>query len=114
MAYEFDLVGVVAPLEFFDHQQRTERHPQRSKAYLGSYCCTLDGFIGATERVHHRPNWDWDQAVESIIAFWLSQGERVHHWKQVLDSTDGSDHLVVGRVVNYHCLRSEFEGLFDV
>ena len=63
MSYSFDIVGISPVLQFFDHQQRVEKTPNRSRAYLGSYCCTLDAFIEATQIVHRKPDWDWDAIV---------------------------------------------------
>jgi hypothetical protein len=51
--------------------------------------------ISATEAVHRKPDWDWDAIVGKIVEFWLHQRD------------------VVGRGVNYTCLRQEFEGLFE-
>jgi hypothetical protein len=113
MSYSFDIIGVSPILQFFDYQQRVEQHPKRSKAYLGSYCCTLDAFIQATEAIHQRPDWDWDAIVNTIVKFWLSQEDDVRHWKQELEVAEGNSNLIVGRVINYNSLRSEFENLFS-
>lgn len=113
MGYSFDIIAIAPVLQFFDYQQRAEQHPRRSKAYLGSYCCTLDAFIDATELVHHRPNWDWDAVVNSMVEFWLSQEDRIRHWKHELASSGDDGHLLVGQVINYDRLRCEFEDLFQ-
>jgi hypothetical protein len=113
MSYSFDIIGVAPVLQFFDQQQRVEPHLHRSKTYVGSYCCTLDAFIEATEGVHLRPDWDWDAIVNSMVAFWLSQENNIRHWQHQLETADGEHNLVVGRVVNYNSLRNEFESLFD-
>jgi hypothetical protein len=112
MSYSFDIIGVSPVLQFFNYQQREETHPDRSKAYLGTYCCTLDAFIEATEAIHRRPDWDWDAIVNTIVEFWLSQEANVRHWKHQWESAAGDSNLLVGRVVNYDRLRSEFETLF--
>ncbi|WP_017298580.1 hypothetical protein [Nodosilinea nodulosa] len=118
MSYSFDIIGIAPVLQFFNHQQRVETKPDRSQAFLGSYCCTLDAFINATEAVHRRPDWDWDAIVGTMVAFWLRQEKDVLHWKQQLaaakdDQTLGNQALIVARVVNYDSLRHEFETLFD-
>ncbi|HIK44724.1 MAG TPA: hypothetical protein IGR64_07510 [Leptolyngbyaceae cyanobacterium M65_K2018_010] len=113
MSYSFDIIGIAPVLQFFNHQQRVEAHPNRSQAYLGSYCCTLDAFIDATEVVHRKPDWDWDAIVNKIVEFWLNQEADVRHWKYQFESTQGEDNLIVARVVNYDRLRHEFEGLFE-
>lgn len=113
MSYSFDIIGISPVLQFFDHQQREEKNPNRSKAYLGSYCCTLDGFIEATQVVHRKPDWDWNAIVNSMVAFWLSRENDIRHWQQELEKADGDNNLVVGRIVNYKSLRNEFESLFD-
>jgi hypothetical protein len=56
MSYCFDIIGVTPVLDFFYYQQNLEQNPKRSKAYLGSYQCTLDGFIQATEMIPKKPN----------------------------------------------------------
>ncbi|MEO1069314.1 MAG: hypothetical protein AAFW95_09365 [Cyanobacteria bacterium J06638_6] len=112
MSYSFDIIGIAPVLQFFNHQQRLETKRDRSQAYLGSYCCTLDAFIAATEAIHRRPDWDWDAIVGTIVNFWLSQEKDVSHWRQQFASV-GDQNLLVARVVNYDCLRHEFETLFD-
>ncbi|WP_080805229.1 hypothetical protein [Halomicronema hongdechloris] len=112
MSYSFDIIGVAPVIEFFQHQQQIEISPRRSRAFLGSYHCTLDGFIEATEMVHRRPNWNWDAVINAIVAFWLEYGDHVHRWKAELEHAD-SDSVVVARVANVAWLRDEFETLFE-
>lgn len=112
MSYNFDIIGVSPVIQFFNHQQRAESSPRRSKAYLGSYVCTLDAFIEATDIVHQKPDWDWDAIVDKIVEFWLTQEDKVRHWSQALATAEDSS-LVVGRVANVESLRGEFETLFD-
>ncbi|MGF1516540.1 MAG: hypothetical protein ACFCVB_01870 [Nodosilinea sp.] len=112
MSYSFDIIGIAPVLQFFNHQQRLEAKLDRSQAFLGSYCCTLDAFIAATEAIHHRPDWDWDAIAATIIAFWLNQESDIRHWKQQFADAEGSQNLIVARVVNYNSLRHEFETLF--
>lgn len=113
MSYHFDIVGVAPVLHFFNHQQRVETTPKRSQAFLGSPVCTLDAFISATEVVHRKPDWDWDEIVGKIVEFWLHQEADVRRWKQEFELAEGKDNLLVGRVVNYTCLRQELEDLFE-
>ncbi|MGF1568207.1 MAG: hypothetical protein ACFCVD_09045 [Nodosilinea sp.] len=113
MGYSFDIIGITPILQFFHHQQRVETHPDRSQAYLGSYGCTLDAFINATQSVHRRPNWDWDAIVSTMVEFWLSHEDDVRHWRQQFRASQGRDHLIIARVVNYASLRHELETLFD-
>ena len=112
MSYSFDLVGVAPILDFFEYQQRVEQQPQRSKAYVGSYICTLDAFIEATEMVYQKPDWDWDAVVAQIVKFWVTQEEKVSHWGKTLAMAQESS-LVIGRVANVDSLRGEFESLMD-
>lgn len=112
MAYSFDIIGVSPVLNFFTYQQQVERNPHRARAYLGSYVCTLDGFIESTELVAEKPDWDWDDVVSSIVNFWLGHGDSIRHWqKELAQATDQS--LIVARVANFEVLRDELEGLFD-
>lgn len=111
MSYGFDIVGISPTLQFFDHQQRNETSPHRSKAYVGSYVCTLDSFIQATDEVAQKPDWDWDEVVAAMIAFWIHQGDKVRQWRATLEDLEG-DNLIVGRVANFDYMRGELEGLF--
>ncbi|MEB3250496.1 MAG: hypothetical protein ACKN9E_13495 [Microcystaceae cyanobacterium] len=110
MSYSFDVLGVTPIFTFFTYQQEIEQNPQRSIAYLGSHCCSLDGFIQATEQVLKKPDWDWDAVVQSMIDFWLRHESQVKQWKQELQYL-GRDNLLVGRVANVEALRQEFETL---
>ena len=110
MSYNFDIVGVSPVWNFFKHQQYVEQSPERSCAYLGSYQCTLDGFIEATSLIYRKPDWDWDTVVGEMVSFWLNAGEHVGQWKKELAQAEETS-LIVGRVANFKSLRSEFEGL---
>jgi hypothetical protein len=111
MSYTFDFIGVAPVLDFFYYQQKVEQNPKRSKAYLGSYECSLDGFIQSTELIEQKPDWNWDQVVESIVKFWLNHPSTVNHWKHQLE-TVGNDNLIIARVANVDLLKSELEHLF--
>lgn len=111
MSYTFDIIGVSPIWNFFKHQQHIEQSPHRGCAYLGSYRCTLDGFIEATHLVHQKPDWDWDGVIAQMVNFWLSDGDRISHWQQELRQADETS-LVIARVANFSRLRSEFETLF--
>jgi hypothetical protein len=110
MYYSFDIVGVTPILDFFYYQQQVEQNPHRSKAYLGSYQCTLDSFIKSTEMIPLKPDWNWDQVIESIIDFWLYQEETIQTWKQTLENSH-QENLIIARVANVKWLRQEFQSL---
>jgi len=110
MKYHFDIIGVTTVWDFFHHQQQVEQSPERGCAYLGSYQCTLDGFIEATETIQHRPAWDWDAIVAQMINFWMQDGDRVSQWQQELRNAEETS-LIVGRIANFSNLRHEFEQL---
>lgn len=112
MSYSFDLLGIAPMLEFFQYQQENEQDPQRPKAYLASYECTLDGFIQATETIHCKPQWNWDAVIESMIRFWIKQEEKIRYYQQSLTLNTGESQLVIARVANINILRREFEDLF--
>jgi len=113
MSYSFDIIGIAPILQFFNQQQQLATQAQLSQTYLGSYWCTLDGFIKASEQVHPRPDWDWDAIVAKMVEFWLSREADVRHWRAQFSLTEAGGHLIVARVVNYASLRREFEQLFD-
>lgn len=110
MSYSFDIVGVTPVLDFFYYQQQVEQNPKRSKAYLGSYQCTLDSFIKSTEMIPEKPDWNWDQVVESIVDFWLHQEETIQTWKQTLENSH-HENLIIARIANVQWLRQEFQSL---
>jgi hypothetical protein len=110
MKYNFDIIGITTVWDFFKHQQVVEQSPDRGCAYLGSYECTLDGFIEATETIQHKPAWDWDAIVAQMVNFWMQDGDRVARWKAELQQAEETS-LIVGRVANFSNLRSEFENL---
>ncbi len=113
MSYNFELIGVSPVLTFFNYQQKLEVNPKRSKTYLGSYQCTLDSFIESTQMIPKKPQWDWDKVVQTIIDFWLKQEDSIRHWKVELDKAEGQT-LIIARVANLECLRTEFEQVFDI
>lgn len=110
MSYSFDIVGVTPILDFFYYQQQVEQNPHRAKAYLGSYQCTLDSFIKSTEMISQKPDWNWDQVIESIVDFWLHQEETIQTWKQTLENSH-QENLIIARVANVKWLRQEFQSL---
>ena len=112
MSYNFEIIGVAPVLAFFNYQQQIETNPQRSKAYIGSYICTLDAFIESTEMIPQKPQWNWDEVIETMINFWLSHEDVVRQWKQELDSAE-KNNLIIARVANVEALRQEFEHLFN-
>lgn len=110
MSYNFDIVGVSTVWNFFKHQQRVEKSPERGCAYVGSYTCTLDALITATNLVHKKPDWDWDVISARIVDFWIRDSDRVSQWRQELEQAEETS-LIVGRIANLTSLRSEFESL---
>jgi hypothetical protein len=111
MSYTFDIIDILPVLSFFDYQQQTEQHSNSSKAYLGSYECTLDAFIQATTMVEKKNDWDWDRVVESMVNFWLKNEHNIRYWKDKLETT-GEENLIIARVVDFDRLRTELEYLF--
>jgi hypothetical protein len=110
MDYSFDLVGVSPVLSFFDHQQKQQSALQAGAAYVGAYQCTLDAFLDSLETVPRYRGWNLDDVVDTVIQFWITNGEKVQHWKSRLDDA-GRDSLVVGRVADVESLKTEFEAL---
>lgn len=113
MAYQFELIGISPVLTFFYQQQRFEKTPVRSKAFLGSYECTLDAFIDSTKLIHQKPQWNWDEVTSIMVDFWLTQGDNIREWRTQLAKA-GTDSLLVGHVINTKVLRNEFETLFEL
>jgi hypothetical protein len=112
MTYNFEIIGIMPPLTFFNYQQAIETSLKRSKAYLGSYHCTLDAFIESTQMIPEKPLWNWDEAIETTINFWLKHEEIVKHWKLQLAASDRQN-LIVARITNFDLLRNELENLLQ-
>jgi hypothetical protein len=112
MSYTFDIIGVSPVWNFFKHQQQVESTRDRGCAYIGSYKCTLDSFIQATDWVHEKPDWDWDAVVKEMVGFWVAQGDVIRHWKQEFQQAE-ADSLIVARVANVMSLRHELEHIFQ-
>lgn len=112
MAFTFELLGVSPVLEFFQHQQaQSHRQPPSGVEYLGAYKCTLDAFIASVETVSPQHGWERDQAVDTVVNFWLTHVETVQHWQQRLKDA-GQSNLVVARLADLRSLKAEFEQLF--
>lgn len=113
MNYYFDIIGTTSVLNFFNYQQKLEQNKNRGKAYLGSYECSLDGFIESVGTIPKKPDWNWDDVIGSIINFWLENEDKIRYWQNNFNSID-SDTVIVARVGKIEALRQEFESLFDV
>lgn len=112
MAYTFDIIGVTPIAKFVQFQHQFSRKLNRSKTYLGSYDCSLDGLIKATKMVPHKPDWDWDQVLAEIVNFWIQSEEPIRQWKREL-AVVKEESLLVARVAHADALRQEFESLFE-
>ena len=112
MSYNFEIIGITPVLTFFNYQQQVENDPQRSKAYIGSYFCTLDAFIESMEMIPRKPQWNWDEVTKTMIDLWLSHEDVVRQWQQELETVQDNN-LIIARVANLEALRQEFEHLFN-
>ena len=113
MAFTFELLGVSPVLEFFNYQQQSSQ-PLLSTGveYLASHKCTLDAFIESVETVSPKRGWELDQAVDTVVNFWLNNVEAVQHWKQRLNDA-GKENLLIARLADFRALQMEFERLMD-
>ena len=112
MKYTFEIIGVAPILTFFNYQQKLEQNENRSKAYLGSYECSLDGFIESVNTVTRKPDWDWDDVIKSMVNFWLKNEEKVRYWQQQFKPVP-TEEILMARVANIDALRFEFESLLE-
>ena len=110
MSYNFELLGIAPILTFFNYQQEVENDPHRSKVYLASHQCTLDAFIESTKIIPQKPQWNWDEVIETTINFWLKNEDDIKHWRCKLADTS-EDILLIARVANFDVFRSELEQL---
>lgn len=80
--------------------------------YLGAYQCTLDAFVESVEAVAPEQEWDLDQAVKSLIEFWVKNSDSIGYWKaRLLDA--GTENLLVARLADVQSLQKVFESLFQ-
>lgn len=109
MNYTFDLVGVTPKVEFFHQEQALAAEPELLRpAYLAVPGCSLDLVLSSVEEVIQKRSWDLDQAVKSVVQYWLSNKDTVDHWRDRLQAA-GNQSLLVGRVADSATLQSEFE-----
>ncbi len=112
MIYSFSIIDITPVLTFFSYQQQMEQNPRRSKAHLGSFACTLDGFIDSTQLISKKPDWDWDEVINTMIDFWLKKEADIRYWQNHLEKAE-KDSILVARVINFEALRHELEVTFE-
>ncbi len=110
MDYSFEILGVSPVLSFFNHQQERKHQNRSGAAYLGAYRCTLDAFLDSVDTVPPEQGWNLDQVVDTVVNFWINNGEKVQHWKSRLEDA-GTQNLVVARVADVEALKTEFDAL---
>lgn len=111
MKYTFDLVGVSPVLQFFTHQQQSQKPSKHQGVeYLGTHICTLDAFLESVETVPEKWGWNLDQVVDTVVDFWLNNSDSIYYWKKRLTDA-GRDNLLVARVADFTALQAEFESL---
>jgi hypothetical protein len=112
MKYTFDILGVSPIVEFFDQQQKVQQHePRLGVEYLGTRKCTLDELIQSVEQASSPKGWDVEDAVDTVIEFWVNNPDRIWYWKDRLTDA-GEENLLVTRLADVRSLRSELERLF--
>jgi len=57
-----------------------------------------------------KPDWNWDQVIESIIDFWLHQEKEIEKWRSSFTKTK-EEILIIGRIANVNLLRRDFDSL---
>ncbi|GAB4474300.1 MAG: hypothetical protein OHK0037_35110 [Elainellaceae cyanobacterium] len=112
MNYSFELVGISPVLSFFNHQHSVQQSTRSGAEYLGAYRCTLDAFLESVESVPPKRGWNLDAVVDSVVNFWLSNGEQVRHWRQRLEDA-GRENVLVARVADVQAMQQEFESLLN-
>jgi hypothetical protein len=109
MKYAFDLVGVSPMVEFFHQEQSLAADKDILRpAYFGVTGCSLDLFLASMEEAIQERNWDLDEAVDSVVQYWVKNKETVEHWRDRLQVA-GNYNLLVGRVADSATLQAEFE-----
>jgi plasmid maintenance system antidote protein VapI len=109
MKYTFDIVGVSPVLYFFARQQQAGQNSQlMGVEYFGTYKCTLDALLESLEKIPAKSSWNLDQAVDTVVKFWMNNSDSIHYWKARLRDA-GRDNLLVARVADIKGLKAEFE-----
>lgn len=113
MKYTFSILCVAPILHFFNQQQEIIQYKQRTGVeYVGSFKCTLDAFIESIETVRPKQDWDLDQAVKTVIDFWVNNSDSIRYWKERLQDA-GQENLLVARVADINSLRANWESLLE-
>ncbi|HEY9810063.1 MAG TPA: hypothetical protein V6D13_12110 [Halomicronema sp.] len=113
MNYTFNLLGISPILSFFNKQQEIlGQKPGRRVEYLGSHKCTLDAFLDCVEKASTSRGWQVDEALNTVIDFWMKNSETVEYWRERLKDA-GKENLLVGRVGDIASLQATFESLLD-
>lgn len=108
MGFVFELLGVSPILDVFQHQT-FRQHPQ-GLAYLSAPEARLDPFLESARQVSPDRGWNVDQAVDSVIRYWLRNAEAVHHWQlRLLES--GRECLLVARLGDEQAYRNDLNAL---
>lgn len=111
MTYTFDILGVSPILSFFNQQQELmEKKPRLNLEYLGNQKCTLDGFVEAVEKVSPQRGWEPDEAIKTVISFWMNNSDSIEYWKRRLNDA-GRENLLVARMGDIESLQATFESL---
>ncbi len=109
--YTFDIVGVSPILSFFNQQQDIiQKNLSIGVEYVPTFECTLDALIHSVETVSSQHQWHLDEAVGTVVSFWVQNSDIIYHWKDRLQDA-GKDSLLVSRIADIHSLKSEFERL---
>jgi hypothetical protein len=92
-------------------KEMTRNVLRKTVEYVSSYHCTLDALIQSIETVPPERGWNLDQAVDTVVNFWLGNVEAVRRWQQRLADA-GDQNLIIGRLADFKSLQAEFERLF--
>lgn len=95
MSLVFELLGVSPILEIFQYQ--IFRQSPQGLVYLSAPEARLDPFLESARQVSPDRGWNVDQAVESVIRYWLHNAETIQRWQlRLLES--GRECLLVARL----------------
>ncbi|HEY9648202.1 MAG TPA: hypothetical protein V6C88_17630 [Chroococcidiopsis sp.] len=113
MNYAFEIIGISPILSFFNFQADMQhQRTARGAEYFGTHHCTLDALLEGVQPLPPQRGWNLDQVVDTVINFWINNGEQVGQWRQRLaDAGDAT--VLVARVADLSALKDEFEHLFS-
>ncbi|MDG2991398.1 hypothetical protein L3556_10715 [Candidatus Synechococcus calcipolaris G9] len=109
MAFVFEILGISPVIKLLQEQEIYAQ--EQDIEYLGVHHCTLDTFVSSVEDISQRRHWHVQQAINTVMNFWVNNPEKIKYWAGQLEP-ENCNHLLLARVGKLEGLRTRWEGLF--